>query len=160
MSLLIRAITAQDDPAVAAIIRTVMPEFGADGPGFAIHDPEVAAMSAAYARARHRYFVVDIDGQVVGGAGIAPLSGADEDVCELRKMYFLPQARGIGAGAAMMRTCLDFARGAGFSRCYLETLTGMDQAQALYEKVGFRQISAAMGATGHFACNRFYLLEL
>ena len=160
MSLLIRAITAEDDPAVAAIIRTVMPEFGADGPGFAIHDPEVAAMSAAYARARHRYFVVDIDGRVVGGAGIAPLSGADEDVCELRKMYFLPQARGIGAGAAMMRTCLDFARGAGFSRCYLETLTGMDQAQALYEKVGFRQISAAMGATGHFACNRFYLLEL
>lgn len=160
MSLLIRAITAEDDPAVAAIIRTVMPEFGADGPGFAIHDPEVAAMSAAYARARHRYFVVDIDGRVVGGAGIAPLSGADEDVCELRKMYFLPQARGIGAGAAMMRTCLDFARGAGFSRCYLETLTGMDQAQALYEKVGFRQISAAMGATGHFACNRFYLLSL
>ncbi|MGE4071946.1 MAG: GNAT family N-acetyltransferase [Lysobacterales bacterium] len=160
MSPLIRPIAAQDDPAVAAIIRTVMPEFGADGPGFAIHDPEVAAMSAAYGHPRHRYFVVEIDGQVVGGAGIAPLSGADEDVCELRKMYFLPQARGVGAGAAMMRTCLDFARSAGFSRCYLETLTGMDQAQALYEKVGFRQISAAMGATGHFACNRFYLLEL
>jgi putative acetyltransferase len=160
MSRLIRPITAQDDEAVATIIRSVMPEFGADGPGFAIHDPEVATMSAAYAQPRHRFFVVEIDGKIAGGAGIAPLSGADEDICELRKMYFLPTARGIGAGAAMMRTCLDFARSAGFTRCYLETLTGMDRAQALYEKVGFRQISAAMGATGHFACNRFYLLEL
>ena len=37
----LRPIQPQDDAAVASIIRTVMPEFGADGPGFAIHDPEV-----------------------------------------------------------------------------------------------------------------------
>ena len=38
MSFTIRPIEARDDDAVAAIIRAVMPEFGADGPGFAIHD--------------------------------------------------------------------------------------------------------------------------
>ncbi|HZX71850.1 MAG TPA: GNAT family N-acetyltransferase, partial [Rhodanobacter sp.] len=35
---LIRPITPADNPVMAAIIRAVMPEFGADGPGFAIHD--------------------------------------------------------------------------------------------------------------------------
>ena len=46
------------------------------------------------------------------------------------------------------------------SREMLETLTGMDAAQRLYEHVGFKRITAAMGNTGHFGCNRFYLLDL
>ena len=160
MSYSIRPIRDSDDAAMAAIIRTVMPEFGADGPGFAIHDPEVDSMSQAYASAGLRYFVVERDGRVEGGAGIAPLSGTDGTICELRKMYFLPALRGLGAGSAMMRQCLAFAREAGYRQCYLETLTGMDQAQALYEHSGFKRIPAALGDTGHFACNRFYLLNL
>jgi putative acetyltransferase len=81
-------------------------------------------------------------------------------VCELRKMYFLPEARGIGAGSAMMLQCLDAARAHGFKRCYLETLTGMDAAQALYARHGFRRIDAPMGGTGHFSCDRFFILDL
>ena len=156
----IRPILADDDAAMAAVIRTVMPEFGATGSGFAISDPEVDWMSRAYAAPRHAYFVLERDGRVLGGAGVAPLAGGDADVCELRKMYFLPEARGSGAGAAMMGRCLDAARGFGFTRCYLETLTGMDAAMRLYERSGFRRIDAAMGATGHGGCNRFYLLDL
>lgn len=157
---MIRPIHADDDAAMAAVIRTVMPEFGATGSGFAIGDPEVDWMSRAYAAPRHAYFVLERAGRVLGGAGIAPLAGGDADVCELRKMYFLPEARGSGAGAAMMARCLDAARGFGFARCYLETLTGMDAAMRLYERSGFRRIDAAMGATGHGGCNRFYLLDL
>ena len=157
---LIRPIEPRDDAAVAAIIRTVMPEFGADGPGFAIHDAEVDAMSAAYAQPRSSYFVVERDGKVIGGGGVAPLVNGDADVCELRKMYFLPEARGIGAGHAMMQRCLDAARGHGFTRCYLETLTGMDAAQALYAKSGFTPLRAPMGGTGHFSCDRFFIREL
>lgn len=156
----IRPIEARDDDAVAGVIRAVMPSFGADGPGFAIHDPEVGHMSVAYARSRCSYFVVDLEGRVVGGAGVAPLEGGDADVCELRKMYFLPEARGIGAGSAMMQRCLDAARMHGFRRCYLETLTGMDGAQALYLRSGFRRIDAPMGGTGHFSCDRFFIREL
>ncbi|HZW51992.1 MAG TPA: GNAT family N-acetyltransferase, partial [Rudaea sp.] len=80
--------------------------------------------------------------------------------CELRKMYFLPELRGRGAGAALIRHCMDTARSLGYAKCYLETLTGMDAAQRLYEKHGFRRIPAACGATGHFSCDRFYLLNL
>ncbi|HVF34938.1 MAG TPA: GNAT family N-acetyltransferase [Candidatus Saccharimonadia bacterium] len=156
----IRPIEAGDDAAVAAVIRTVMPEFGARGPGFAINDPEVDAMHAAYSRPRCAYFVVERDGVVCGGGGIAPLDGGDPGTCELRKMYFMPVLRGLGAGAMLMTWCLEAARHAGFVQCYLETLTGMDAAQKLYERTGFRRIDGPMGATGHFGCNRFYLLDL
>lgn len=156
----IRPIRAGDDAAMAAIIRSVMPEFGACGRGFAINDPEVDWMSRAYAAPRSAYWVVEVDGRVVGGGGVAPLEGGDADTCELRKMYFLPQARGLGAGAALMTRCLDAARGFGFAQCYLETLTGMDAAMRLYERSGFARIDRPMGATGHGGCNTFYLLRL
>ena len=94
------------------------------------------------------------------GGGVAPLVGGDPGTCELRKMYFLPAARGIGAGAAMMARCLQTAREFGFSRCYLETLGGMDAAMRLYERTGFRRLDAPLGATGHGGCNTFYLLDL
>lgn len=157
---LLRPIAPADNAAMAAVIRAVMPEFGACGDGFAINDPEVDWMSRAYAEPRHAYFVLERDGRVLGGAGVAPLAGGDAETCELRKMYFLPEARGTGAGAAMMARCLEAARGFGFRRCYLETLTGMDAAMRLYERSGFRRIPAPMGATGHGGCNTFYLLEL
>lgn len=156
----IRPIQADDDAAMAAVIRTVMPEFGACGSGFAISDPEVDWMSRAYSAPRSAYFVVERDGVVLGGGGVAQLEGGDAGTCELRKMYFLPEARGLGAGAATMAHCLDAARGFGFSRCYLETLTGMDAAMRLYERSGFRRIDGPMGATGHGGCNTFYLLDL
>lgn len=159
-SLAIRPIAPGDDETVARIIRAVMPEFGARGAGFAINDPEVDWMSRAYAEPRSAYYVVERGGEVLGGGGVAPLAGGDGAVCELRKMYFLPQARGLGAGAAMMDECLRAARGFGFRQCYIETLTGMDAAMRLYERSGFRRIDGPLGATGHGGCNTFYLRDL
>lgn len=159
-TLVYRPIETRDDARVADIIRTVMPEFGACGSGFAINDPEVDWMTRAYAAPRSAYFVVERDGVVEGGGGVAPLEGGDAGTCELRKMYFLPSLRGLGAGAEVMRRSLDAARAFGFKQCYLETLSGMDAAMKLYERTGFRRIDAPMGATGHGGCNTFYLMEL
>jgi putative acetyltransferase len=147
---------------VARVIRAVMPEFGIalGRPGFAINDPEVDAMSAAYIGPRAVYFVVEVDGALVGGGGVGPLAGSDEDTCELRKMYFLPAARGLGAGRVLLARCIDEARARGYRRMYLETLTGMDAAQRLYERFGFARLAAPVGATGHFGCDRWYALEL
>ncbi len=158
--LAIRPISAADDAAVAAIIRAVMPEFGAKGPGFAINDPEVDFMTAAYGRPRAAYFVVSDGGRVLGGGGVAPLDNGDARVCELRKMYFLPEARGRGAGAAILARCLDAARGFGYATCYLETLARMDAAQKLYRRFGFQPLAAPMGNTGHFSCDSYYALAL
>lgn len=157
---LLRPIRPEDDAAVAALIRTVMPEFGAVGDGYAINDPEVDWMAKAYSAPRCAYFVVERDGVVQGGGGIAPLAGGDGDTCELRKMYFMPSLRGLGAGTALMAACLDAARAHGFKRCYLETLRGMDAAQKLYARSGFQRLDAPMGDTGHGGCNTFMAREL
>lgn len=71
----IRPIEPRDDQAVAAVIRTVMPELGADDPGFAIRDAEVDFLSRAYTRPSPAYFVVEVGGRVLGGGGLAPLDG-------------------------------------------------------------------------------------
>jgi len=156
----LRPIEPCDDAAVAAIIRSVMTAFGASGPGFAIHDAEVDAMCEAYRRPGCAYFVWEESGVVIGGAGVAPLSGGDGRTCELRKMYFLPEARGRGLGAALLRQCLTTARLLGYGRIYLETLERMDAARRLYESAGFKPLCVAEGSTGHHGCDRFYALEL
>lgn len=157
----IRPITSHDDSQIAHVIRTVMPEYGASGDGFAINDPEVDWMSKAYHAPRCAYYVIEFEGHVMGGGGIAPLEGASNDrICELRKMYFLPALRGQGAGLALIELCLKKARELKFELCYLETLTGMDNAIALYQKVGFRSLDKPMGNTGHSGCNRYFVKSI
>jgi len=156
----LRPIAPQDDAAMAHVIRAVMTEFGATGPGFAINDPEVDHLSAAYLGPRAAYFVLEHQGRVVGGGGIGPLSGAAADVCELRKMYFLPGIRGRGQGRRMLDACLEAARALRYRRCYLETLTGMDAAMHLYTQAGCTPLCNPLGATGHCGCDRYYAREL
>jgi len=71
----VRAIQPHDNVVVAVIIRTVMPGYGTAGPGFAIHNDEMDDMIAAYASRNCAYFLCSIDGNVIGGGGIAPLKG-------------------------------------------------------------------------------------
>jgi putative acetyltransferase len=85
-------------------------------------------------------------------AGISQLQNAEENICELQKMYFLEEARGKGWGALMIQKCLEKASEFGYEKCYLETLPKMLNAQKLYQKVGFNYIDAPLGATGHTSC--------
>ena len=85
---------------------------------------------------------------------------APDDVGPLLWVVMGAAAISANAGTALIARCLHAARRLGYRQCYLETLTGMDAAQALYERAGFQRITQAMGATGHFGCNRFYLRAL
>jgi putative acetyltransferase len=157
----IRSIEARDNAALASVIRTVMPEFGAKGPGFAINDPEVDHMYEAYSRPGAAYYVLETDDrQLLGGAGLAPLEGGEQAICELRKMYFLTEARGGGFGKTVLALCVDRARALGYRRMYIETLSGMDAAMYLYERFGFEKLSGPLGNTGHFGCDRYYARDL
>lgn len=156
----LRSLQPEDNAQVAAIIRTVMPEFGANGEGFAIHDKEVDNMYAAYTAPRSAYFVCEVNGKIVGGGGVAPLEGGAADTCELKKMYFLPEVRGKGFGQKVLNECLQAARSIGFAYCYLETFHTMKEAMRLYEKNGFEKIAGSCGNTGHFGCDTFYRLKL
>src|SRR5688572_21867840 len=157
MSPIIRKISPQDNPAITNIIRTVMPEFGAGGKGFAIHDKEVDDMYSAYSSGHAAYFVCEENGKVLGGGGVAQLQGGPEDICELRKMYFLPEGRGKGLGRRLLTTCLEAARQMGYQNCYIETFHTMKDAMRLYEKNGFKKIPGPIGSTGHSTCDAFYL---
>ncbi len=156
----IRPIRPEDNPAVAAIIRAVMTEFGAVGPGYSINDPEVDTMFEAYDRPGAAFWVIEREGRVEGCAGIAPLKGGEADTCELQKMYFIPGLRGLGLGARLMDLCLREAAAAGYRQCYLETLASMSGARRLYRGYGFTDIDQAMGATGHCGCDRWMVREL
>jgi putative acetyltransferase len=156
----IRKIKPDDNASVAKIIRTVMPEFGAGGQGFAIHDREVDDMYSAYSGAKASYFVCESGGRLIGGGGVGPLVGGPDETCELKKMYFLPEGRGKGLGERLLLKCLQEARVLGYRYCYLETFNTMKNAMKLYEKNGFKKIEGPMGNTGHFACDVFYLQKL
>ncbi len=155
-----RLISAADDAAMAQVVRDVMTEFQCTAEGFAIHDPELGSMTAAYAAERHAFYVIEHGGEVVGGAGYAPLEGGDGTVAELRKMYFLPQARGQGIAGNLLSTLLHGMRDDGFTACYLETTSWMTGAQKLYRSKGFTPLSGPMGQTGHHACDTFFSKNL
>ena len=96
--------------------------------------------------------MVELDGKVLGGCGVAPLENAEVSVCELQKMYFAPEIRGTGYAEKIINQCLEFASQQGFEICYLETLSFMTTAQKLYKRMGFEHIEGPMGNTGHNSC--------
>ena len=156
----IRPIEFEDNPYLAGIIRTVLAEFGANRAGFAGVDPETDSMYQTYTQPRSSYLVVtDHEDRVVGGGGLAPLKGGGQSVCELQKMYLLPEARGYGIGAGIIEASLEKAKEMGFRMVYIETMIEMERARDVYAAFGFKSISAPMGETGHDGCN-FWMMKI
>lgn len=161
---IIREIQPADNPLIAETIRKVFVELfdprGVSKCGTAYEDPHLDHLFEEYHTARAVYYVVEKDGQILGGGGVKQLSDYEGNVCELQKMYFLPEARGLGLGAKMIQMCLDKAREFGFEYCYLETMPFMQDAQKLYQKKGFTYIDHPMGGTGHYSCPVWMLKKL
>jgi len=156
----IRKIKKEDNQAVAQLIRSVFDELSIPKVGTAYEDPYLDLMFEEYNKPNSVYYVVESNGRIIGSAGVAPLENEAETICELQKMYFLPETRGLGIGSQMMEKCLQTARDFGFEKCYLETMPFMEAAQKLYKKVGFDYISAPMGSTGHVSCPVWMLKTL
>lgn len=114
-------------------------------------------MHEAYDHARAILYVIEDEaGTVLGCGGIAPLQDGEPDTCELKKMYFLPEARGHGIGRRLVTTLEADARARGFRYMYLETLHSMVEAGRLYQKMAFDPLPGPMGNTGHSGCGLFY----
>lgn len=156
----IREIQHKDNAVVAKVIRQVLIDLGVPKVGTAYADEALNHMYENYNVPRATYFVLEVEGEVLGCAGIAQLEQGASTVCELQKMYFLETARGKGHGTQMMQTCLNKAREYGFEQVYIETMPYMKAAQKLYVKTGFSYIDAPMGNTGHFSCPVWMLLDL
>ena len=158
--IVIREIQKQDNAEIAAIVRTVLIEMGAPKVGTAYADPQLNFMFETYNRPKAVYFVVEKDQKIIGGAGVSQLENGEETICELQKMYFLPEARGRGLGIQIIEKCLQSAKDFGFESCYLETMPYMEAAQKLYKKVGFEYLCQPIGNTGHTSCPVWMLKKL
>ena len=157
---IIREIQQIDNQAIAKIVRDVLMELGAPKVGTAYADPNLDFLFETYQNPKTKYFIVENNGKVVGGAGIAALENNNSNICELQKMYFLPEARGLGFGFLLMDKCLEIAKDFGFEKCYLETMPYMEDAQKLYKKSGFEYLDQPMGNTGHTSCPVWMIKQL
>ena len=138
---------------MAGVVRSVLEELHATGPGTAYHDAELRDLYAAYSGKRQRFFVWRRGGRVVGGGALAPLKGGHRDTCEVRKLYLLPEARGLGLGRTLLRHLLTEAQALGFARAYVETFERMQVARSLYVAEGFQALAGPEGNGGHVACD-------
>jgi len=149
---IIRPILKKDNPHIARVIRKVLADMNVPKIGTAFEDKALDTLYEVYQKPRTVYFVIELNGKILGGAGVAQLDNYEGNVCELQKMYFLEDARGLGLGTKMIILCLEKAKNFMFDKCYLETMTYMKAAQKLYQKNEFEYIDGPMGNTGHYSC--------
>ena len=156
----IRLIEPADVPALLTIIADTRAEYGVGERGVELLEPADHLLYTAYQRQRSLYFVALSGGEIVGGAGVAPLAGADPLTCELQRMYLRRDARGRGIGNALLEQCMKAARQFLYVRCYLETITPMKEALEFYGRNGFRDLDSRLGTTGHGHNDRWLMRPL
>ncbi len=156
----IRPIEPTDVPALLGIIADSRREYGSEAQRAPLLEPADHALYDNYQRQRTLYFVALLGGEIVGGAGVAPLAGSDPLTCELQRMFLRPDARGRGIGDALLERCLAAARQFLYVRCYLETVTQMQAALEFYGRHGFRDLQAPLGHTGHEHNDRWLMRTL
>ncbi|MGF7048052.1 putative acetyltransferase [Paenibacillus sp. DS2015] len=154
----IREIKPQDNAAIEQIIRASLIEFGGNREGLAWADNSLPSLYEFYDYEGRAYWILEDDGEIVGGCGIAPFANSNK-VCELQKMYLSQQARGTGSAYKLLKTALEFAK-IHYNQCYLETLQEMQAANRFYKKHSFQLLDAPLEGSEHFACDAWYIKDL
>ncbi|WP_316797936.1 GNAT family N-acetyltransferase [Pedobacter frigidisoli] len=160
MAITYREIQEKDNFKLAELIRTILREFKIDKPGTVYTDPTTDHLSTVFETSASAYWIAEEDGEIIGGCGIYPTEGLPEGCVELVKLYTSAQARGKGVGKTLMQKSIESAQHFGYNEVYLESFPELTTAISMYEKAGFKRLSAALGNSGHFACNVWMLLVL
>ncbi len=149
----ITPIAQTDNAAIAALIREVLTEFGANKPGTVFTDPTTDDLYSLFRTPGSHYFVAKENGVIAGGCGIYPTTGLPEGCVELVKLYVAKSHRSIGLGKQLMERSISAAVSEGYRELYLETLPELHIAVGLYEHLGFEYLDKPYGNSGHFACD-------
>ena len=135
-------IHAASSPIELAAVRELFLEYAASLPvdlEYQEFDQEVAALPGEYAAPRGALLLATHDTHWVACVAGRPI---DTAICELKRLYVRPTARGQGLGKRLTLAAIEFARGAGYRAMRLDTLPSMSEAQRLYRQLGFADIAA------------------
>jgi GNAT superfamily N-acetyltransferase len=102
-------------------------------------EQELKKLPGAYARPSGALLIARAgDGAPLGCTALRRI---DDEICEVKRLYVAPEARGAGLGRALVAAATERANRAGYREIKLDTLPGMHAAIALYEKSGFAPIA-------------------
>jgi putative acetyltransferase len=148
------AVRADHVPQVIAVVTEVLAEFGlVFGQGSATDD-DLGQLPGSYTERGGAFWVATGDDLVIGTCGVFPQAA---NTFELRKMYLLPRARGLGLGGRLLDLAIAWTRARGGRRLVLDTADQMARAIDFYEARGFvRDDRYLHGAR----CTRGYVREL
>jgi len=150
----IRAATNQDRERVVALVFGVLAEYGLP-PDPESKDADLNDIEGNYIRSGGVFELIeDKDGNLLGTFGLCPLG---KDTCELRKMYFVSQVRGIGLGRHVLERAVGHARRLGFKTIVLETMSVLKEAIRLYTRFGFTPMPIEHASA---RCDQAYILKL
>jgi N-acetylglutamate synthase-like GNAT family acetyltransferase len=119
----------------------------------------VAGFTEAHDPSRSAAWVAEVDGERVGCVFVVPTDRPD--VAQLRLLLVDPKVRGAGIGRSLVRTCLDFARAAGYRTVTLWTNDVLAAARHLYQEAGFELVSSEPHHSfGHDLVSQTWQLDL
>jgi len=119
-------------------------------------DAEIEDLPGAYAPPGGEMIIAcdRAEGELVGCVALRSVPDAP-DMCEMKRLYVRPAARGTGLGRTLAVAAMDEGRRLGYRRMFLDTLPSLTAAQALYRSLGFRQTGTGNGdpAVVFFECD-------
>ena len=143
MTITLRTLTVDDSEALEQVrqyFRNYAAWLGVDL-SYQNFDQEMASLPGAYSAPQGRLFFAEIAGQPAGCVGVRPLPDSD-GVCEMKRLYVAPEARGLGVGAALAMAAIKFAKEVGYKKLMIDTLPSMRMAVKLYRELGFNEAPA------------------